>query len=201
MSKWTKLCLVNLDSFTVIGSDVLQSVYGFDQEFSDSLLLLPCLSTIICAPLIGIFIDRFGKLTNILCIACVLYVTFHMYILYGAHNEIIIICLLLLLGVAFAMFATAMWASVPLTAHSSTIGIANGLCYMSYALLNSVGQFIAGELTLDTLSVNIIYKYYYVEIFFIFTSLFMLICAVSLAIYDWKSDKTLYSAKRKRVWE
>ena len=190
---------VPLACWTVIGSDVLKTIYGFNESLSDILLVIPCFATIICSPFVGIFIDKYNKLTYILIISSILYILVHLYIFCGISNDnnndnnndiIMIIITMITLGFALAMFATTMWSSIGLIVDSSLIGISNGLGYMMYALCNAGGQLIVGSLT-QINNDNYLYKYYYVQIFFVLTSIVMLTFCIILLVYDCCKTKQL----------
>eukprot|EP01083_Nonionella_stella_P144418 450868_1 len=179
--------------FTVIGSDLFQNTYGYDEGFSDRLMVLPCFVAVIFSPLVGIFLDKFGKLTDILAMSSILYMVFHLYVIYGVGEEVVMVIMLCVLGIAFPMYAASMWSAVALIADPSVIGTAYALCYMSYALWNALAQYVAGRLTIE---INGVADYYYVEVFFVFIALLMFICAVILLVYDRKTTKTLYNFKK-----
>eukprot|EP01084_Bolivina_argentea_P081895 148296_1 len=177
--------------WTVIGSELLQSIYGYNEQFADNLLLIPCFSTVIAAPLTGMFIDHYGRLSYVLIISSGLYLIFHLYILCGYYNvisydnEIIIIILIIFLGIAFSMFATSLWSSIALIVDSSIIGISNGLACMTYAFGVAIGQLIVGKLTDDN-------NYYFVQMFFVYISFGMLIVSTILMFHDYNKGKRLY---------
>ena len=182
---------VPFSCFTVVASEILQISYGYDQGLCDNLLLLPCFCAIIGSPLTGIVLDKFGRLPVMMICASLLYILCHFYIFYGFDNRVLLFVLLATCGFAFAMFATSLWSAVACISNSSTIGINNGFAYMFYALFNAVCQFIVCALT-QTDSVNICFKYYYVELFFIMISVIMLMFSILLMVYDKQSDKKLF---------
>ena len=204
LSFWIVIIIAGLGylpflGWMVTGTDALMTTYNYDQSKANTLLLIPNLSALIGCFLVGIVIDKFGRIQIYFLLSGTIYFLWHLFFLYGNElfndntDESVIIFMLILFGFGFSCFSTSMWTSVAILSGHSKIGMGNGIAFFSYAIFYAVGQYIVGNLT--DVSDGISMKYYGVSIFLLCISIAILVCSIMLLIDDCWHKKELWKRK------
>jgi predicted MFS family arabinose efflux permease len=83
----------------------------------------------IMSPLLGLMIDKIGKRALMICISSVILIAAFAISMFlpsceGCYNEVVP---LVMIGIGYSIYASAIWGSVPYVVASHTVGSAFGL--------------------------------------------------------------------------
>ena len=107
-----------------IGSNFMVSNYGYNNSRSNSYLLIPYLMSAILTPPIGYFVDRVGRRAELLLVsAASLSITHFLF----AWSSVTPLYGLVILGLAYSIYASAIWPSIALVVNDSVVGTAYGI--------------------------------------------------------------------------
>jgi MFS family permease len=112
-----------------VASDLLQTKYKFDSHTAGYLFGIPYIISACSAPLLGLFIDKCGKRALLCCVSSVILITsFTLSLLMPecercSHE----VYSLILTGVGYSIYASAIWGSVPYVVDANALGTAFGL--------------------------------------------------------------------------
>ncbi len=130
--------------FVAFSKIFLQSKYDFSSgqaAFYGSLIFV---STMICTPLFGLFVDKMGKRATIMIMGSVIIVPVYLALgLTDMHPALPIIGI----GVAFSLVPAALWSSVPILVDQHRFGTAFGLITIIQNFGLTVVPWLAGKLT------------------------------------------------------
>ena len=123
------LTYMSVFPYIQVASDLLQTKYGFTPEEAGFLFGIPYIISACSAPFLGMFIDRFGKRALLCCLSsCILIIGYTTSMMMPqcdkCHNEVYP---LVMTGVGYSIYASAIWGSVPYVVESHTVGTAFGL--------------------------------------------------------------------------
>uniref|UniRef100_A0A7S3CLB5 Lysosomal dipeptide transporter MFSD1 n=1 Tax=Strombidium rassoulzadegani TaxID=1082188 RepID=A0A7S3CLB5_9SPIT len=129
----TGSCVVTYMSvfpYIQISSKLLQDKYGFDKDMAGKLFSVPYLISAISSPFLGFFIDRIGRRALLISVSSVILITAYSLSMVmpscdQCYNEMYP---LVLTGVGYSIYASAIWGSVPYTVLPQTVGSAFGIC-------------------------------------------------------------------------
>lgn len=175
-----------ITSFEIFDPDILKHKFNMTPQQSGFLASMLMVATMIFMPIMGFIIDKSGKRATFLvfgsAIAVVSMATF-MYLPVPAISIFVI-------GFAYSLIATALWATVPIIIENKSQGTAFGI--MSYIqnmglmLFPWLSGYIADLYTKTVKNVKIL-NYHPLLIFFIITLLGSLIFSILLKLNDKKS--------------
>eukprot|EP01083_Nonionella_stella_P259134 885093_1 len=132
---------------------------------------MPYILASILQPIFGWISDKYGHRSQLLLVASVLYVSAHnmLLVLRVDHNPIIVpVCALVLLGVAYALFTSVIWACYAFVVDDRVLTIAYGIPTSVYNLIATVSFAMVGALTSET---DDSHKYEKVEWFLLIMSI------------------------------
>ena len=95
---------------------------NLSQAGAGQMVSIVFLVSAVITPLIGKFVDRFGRATWVLTASCFLLSLTH--VLFNNYNHVVV---MLTLGMAYAGFVASVWPLVPLTVPEDRVGLAYGI--------------------------------------------------------------------------
>jgi MFS family permease len=112
--------------FQSFSPDFFLNKFNVTKEQSGQIASLLSVGTIFFTPLVGYFVDRFGKSASLMIYGSLMIVFIH---LAFALTPISPIPLMIILGIAFSLVPAAMWPSVAKIVNEKTIGTAFGTMF------------------------------------------------------------------------
>ena len=101
-------------------------------------------TTMVCTPIFGLFVDKIGKRATIMIAGAVIIVPAYSVLgLTSFHPAIPIIGI----GIAFSLVPSALWSSVPILVEQNRLGTAFGLITIIQNLGLTLVPWLAGKLT------------------------------------------------------
>ena len=181
-----------------IGGTMLQAQYGFNKEKSNSYLAVPYLVSAFCVPFFGYACDWLGRRSELLITSTAALTITHF--LFAINIDgIDPIYPLILLGIAYSIYASAIWPSVALVVRESKLGTAYGLITAVQNGGLALFPIIVGALTGPDSKPNT--QYFWVEIFFTGLGSFGVIVGLILYCLDYKRGGKLAKPSIKKVDE
>lgn len=116
-------------SFNNVASQFFQKRFGFSSTTAGMIIAITYLISALFSPFLGRIIDKIGKRCYFMILSAGLMFIAHMvYVFLPDCDE----CpdgipILILLGIGYALYASVMWASIPLVVDPKTVGTAFGL--------------------------------------------------------------------------
>lgn len=167
-------------------SDLLQKKYHFDKVKAGYLFGVPYIISAIASPFLGYGIDKFGKRAVLICASSVILITgFTASLLMPecdqCYNEVYV---LVLTGIGYSIYASAIWGSVPYVVAPRAVGTAFGLATSVQNIGLCIAPTIVGYIKDRTAHKD--HGYFYVNAFFILINVIGLILNVNL----WYIDRT-----------
>ena len=167
-----------------VASDLLQTKYGFSATEAGYLFGIPYIISACSAPFLGLFIDRFGKRAFLCCLSsCILILGYTVSMMMPecdkCHNEVYP---LVLTGIGYSIYASAIWGSIPYVVEPHTVGTAFGLT----TAIQNVGLVLAPTIVgvIKDHTKNIGHGYYFVFAFFILINVIGLVLNMTLYYID-----------------
>lgn len=144
----------------------------------------------IFCPIFGLLVDRTGKHVIYIFLSNCLFLTTHLiYLLIPDCDACLFPGLnLIILGMGYSIYASAMWGSIPYVVETKTIGTALGIATSMQNLGLSIGPLIVGALDDKTKSQ---YGYSWISFFFVIASGFGIATSLLLWIYEWRTKGNL----------
>ncbi len=112
--------------FMAYAPDFFADKFGFTDVQSGRITSLLPLGTLICTPLIGLFIDRKGKSATVMIFGSLILLAVHL--TFGLTNMLPYVPMVML-GIAFSLVPASMWPSMVKLVKEKQIGTAYGLMY------------------------------------------------------------------------
>eukprot|EP01083_Nonionella_stella_P023721 65636_1 len=175
-------------SWMNIGTDFLQTAYGYTQQKANLLLMIPYIIGSIATPMFGILSDHIGKRVHLLCIATVMLVMSHFFM--GFENVVTPIVALTGLGISYSIFCAVIWPSFAQVIDDTCVGTAYGIPTSFYNVVVSIDYIIVGALTGNG-NVDPGDKYVNVEWFLLSFSLFSGVSILVLGYFDGRTGNRL----------
>jgi MFS family permease len=130
--------------FVAFSNSFLQTKFGFTATQAGFYGSLIFVATMLCTPLFGLFVDKFGRRATIMITGSFLIVPAYLTLgLTDLHPSLPII----LIGIAFSLVPAALWASVPILVEPKRLGTGFGLITLVQNLGLTVVPWAAGRLT------------------------------------------------------
>lgn len=169
-----------------VASDLLQTKYGFDSTTAGYLFGIPYIISACSAPFLGMFIDKFGKRALLCCVSSgILIMAYSISMMMPecdkCHNEVYP---LVLTGIGYSIYASAIWGSVPYVVEPRTVGTAFGLTTAIQNVGLVLAPTIVGVIKDNTHSVGPGSKYHFVFAFFILINVIGLVLNLCLYFID-----------------
>ncbi|KAJ3166546.1 hypothetical protein HDU88_003415 [Geranomyces variabilis] len=184
------LCLVTIGlygssvPFFHICTDMFQQKwYEGDMQKAGMVMSIPDIVSAIGSPLCGLFIDRYGHRATLLPFAGILIITTHALLGWTMLSPIIAMTIL---GLAYSIFASALWTCVPYLVGPHQIATAYGL--VAVALNVSLALFPLAVARIRSAAPE---TFVPVEAFFIFLGLVSILLSTILCIVDERSGAVL----------
>lgn len=113
-----------------IVSDLVQRRNNIDPKTSGTMFGIPYLISAVASPILGKAIDKLGRRALFVSISSfLLIVAFCISIcLPASDGSKLEIIPLVLIGVAYSVYCSAIWGSIPYTVQPHTVGTAFGIC-------------------------------------------------------------------------
>lgn len=110
-------------------SDMLQRKYGFDKVTAGQLFGVPYVISAVASPFLGALIDKIGKRAMLICLSSTILIigfiaSMMMPECHQCYNELYP---LILTGVGYSIYASAIWGSIPYVVPENAVGTAFGL--------------------------------------------------------------------------
>ena len=178
-----------------IGGQLIQLQYDKTEKQSNTYLALPYLVSAFCVPFFGFAVDLLGRRAELLVVSTVALATTHF--LFAWVSSISPLYPLICLGIAYSIYASAIWPSIALVVKESKLGTA-------YGFITAVQN---GGLALFPVIVSVLTdknkhhenkKYYHVEIFFFGLAGFGAFVGLILLCLDYKRGAPLSKPSIKR---
>jgi MFS family permease len=146
---------------------------------------IPYLISAVSTPFIGLIIDKVGRRTIFIILSTILLIIAFILSMVvpecdQCYNEVYP---LVITGIGYSIYASAMWGSIPYTVSSSTVGSAFGICTAIQNIGLVISPLVVGFLTKKT-SKN--FGYFYMCVFFLILCGFGLFFNIALYINDIK---------------
>jgi len=165
---------------------ILEHKYNFDEKAAGQLFGIPYFISAGISPFLGLAVDKYGKRALIISLSSViLIIAFSTSIMLPAcdacYNEVIVE---VLVGVAYSIYASAIWGSIPYVVEPKTVGTAFGFCMA----IQNCGLSVAPSIVngLQTRFVDTEYGIPAFNAFFIAINIVGLMCNIWLYIVDIK---------------
>ena len=127
------LCVLFYSSirpFLKFASDVLVQKFSMDSITAGWITSILPYGTIVLTPLFGHLYDRFGRGAWIMFTGCAVTLLAHtLLMLPSSHETWVAVVVMMLLGIAFSLVPSAMWASIPKIVPYKRLGIAYGVIF------------------------------------------------------------------------
>jgi MFS family permease len=180
------LTYMSVFPYIQVASDLLQTKYGFDSTTAGYLFGIPYIISACSAPFLGMFIDKFGKRALLCCVSSgILIMAYSISMMMPecdkCHNEVYP---LVLTGIGYSIYASAIWGSVPYVVEPHTVGTAFGLTTAIQNVGLVLAPTIVGVIKDNTHSVGPGSKYHFVFAFFILINVIGLVLNLSLYFID-----------------
>lgn len=120
--------------------------FGFDEKTAGELYSIPYFMSAVFSPMLGIFIDRYGKRALMITIssALVSLACFtSAFLPYTENPDYSCLLPLIIIGFGYSIYASALWSSIPYVVPAKTIGSAFGLT----TSIQQIGLVIAPTIT------------------------------------------------------
>eukprot|EP01084_Bolivina_argentea_P019533 36304_1 len=171
-------------SFMNIGSDYLQTHYGYSHRKGNTLLMIPYIVGAILTPFLGYISDKIGKRAYLLLISTTMLICTHYLLTFGpTTSTYFAIISLVCLGISYSVFCAVIWPSFALVVPERLIGTGYGIPCVFYNTILSLFYLLVGVLT-NTGDPNGKYFYENVEIFLLTLSGFTTFTVTCLIIVD-----------------
>mmetsp|Transcript_59956 Transcript_59956/g.98969 ORF Transcript_59956/g.98969 Transcript_59956/m.98969 type:complete len:550 (+) Transcript_59956:21-1670(+) len=170
-----------------IGGAFMQSQYGFSASKANHYLMIPYLSSAFCVPFFGYLCDRIGRRAELLVVSTIALGITHA--MFAWFTEVDPVYALGLMGVAYSIYASAIWPSVSLVVKESKLGTAYGFITSLQNGGLALFPVIVGQLTGPKDEPTT--RYYYVEIFFFALAAFGVVVGAILWTLDYRGDRKL----------
>ena len=148
-------------------SNLLQTKYQFDNKTAGALFGVPYIISAVASPFLGLMIDKIGKRAFLCCLSSVVLIVAYATSLFmpacdKCYNELIP---LVLTGIGYSIYASAIWGSVPYVVPKKSVGSAFGLA----TAVQNIGLVLAPTLVghIKDSTSHIGFGYTYVNILFI----------------------------------
>ncbi|CAG9327828.1 im:7160594_2 [Blepharisma stoltei] len=184
--------------FNNIASDYFQTRFGFSSVIAGVLISITYSISAVLCPIIGFYIDRVGNRATLITISAVIMVIVHTIFIiipdcdqcaWGALD-------LVLLGLGYSLYASVMWASVPLVVEPKTVGSAFGIVTAIQNFGLAFGPMVVGAIHDNSSGED---GYLWVSFFFIIMGILGVITAIILQINDKKTGGVLNSSNPKEA--
>lgn len=112
----------------------MQEKYKLDSETAGKLYSVTWIISMVTSPFLGYFVDKYGKRVIVIGISSlVLIIAFSLSMFLPSNNDeakkdISELYVLILVGIAYSIYAAALWGSIPYVADPAKIGTAYGIC-------------------------------------------------------------------------
>ena len=144
--------------FNVIAGKELQVRFGLELSVADALLGVPFIISAVASPFLGFAVDKLGKRAWLLLVSSAVLVFAHcmlgLTMTYPAVG-------LVFIGIAYSLYAAAIWPSIPYVVEKQLVGTAYGLTTAVQNCGLAFGPLIAAAIYTST------HDYTYVQAFFI----------------------------------
>ena len=170
-------------------SDLLQRKYGFDKIKAGYLFGIPYIISAIASPFLGAIIDKFGKRAFLICLSSLMLIfafgsSMMMPQCHQCYNELYP---LVLTGIGYSIYASAIWGSIPYVVKPAAVGTAFGLATSIQNIGLCMAPTIVGFIKDKTKAVD--HGYYYMNVFFVAINLVGLVLNLNLYYIDIKYNK------------
>ena len=100
------------------------SKYGYNNSRANSYLLIPYLMSAILTPPVGYFVDRVGRRAELLLVSAASLAVTHFLFAWSSATPLYG---LVILGLAYSIYASAIWPSIALVVNENVVGTAYGI--------------------------------------------------------------------------
>lgn len=138
------LCVLFYSSifpFTTFAPSFFCEKWHYDQDYAGKVTSIILTFSIICTPIFGALIDRYGKRGKAMMAGSLILIPTYIIMGYTQINPIYPMCVM---GIAFSLVPAAMWPSLPLIIEESRLGTAYGLMTMIQNIGLAVFPFVIG---------------------------------------------------------
>jgi len=168
--------------FNNIAGGLIQEKWGYNVDDADRVLAIPFFTSAISSPFLGGAVDRFGYRALLLMLAAMAITAVHAIIAFTMWTPFIP---MILLGIAYSVYAAAIWPSVAYVVEEHQLGTA-------YGLITAVQNF---GLAITPVLVGVIWDatngYFWVEIFFSCIAFLGVLLGLALNVVDSNHENTL----------
>jgi len=127
--------------FTTFSTDFFCEKWHFDQTYGSRISSIIMIFSMICTPIFGALIDRYGKRGKAMMAGSLILIPTYIIMGYTNIHPIFPMCIM---GIAFSLVPAAMWPSLPLIIEESRLGTAFGLMTMIQNLGLAIFPFVIG---------------------------------------------------------
>lgn len=183
----------------VIGSKVLQQRFGYSEVEAGYYFTLPYMIAAIFSPLLGWFVEKYGKRMTITLTGSFLMTAAHVIQLCLPDCERCWVSLLplIILGLSYTTYAVVLWGALPYMVEARALGTAFGICTMFQNLGTVIAPPTIGLIQGKTASLaHSEYGYAYVELFFIAISILAFCFNFGVYLYDKLKRENLLQSTR-----
>ena len=182
-------------SFMNIGSDYLQTHYGYNHKLGNTLLMIPYIVGAILTPIFGYISDRIGRRGYLLLISTIMLIITHYLFtwIYSKYDIYFAIIGMSCMGISYSIFCAVIWPSFALVIPERLIGTGYGIPVVFYNSILSIFYLLVGVLTNIGVATSKNDPNYYenVEIFLFSLSIFTTLTVILLIIIDNKNGSRL----------
>ncbi|KAJ3010723.1 hypothetical protein HKX48_007227 [Thoreauomyces humboldtii] len=161
--------------------------YPGDSEMAGTVMSIPDIVGMVGSPLCGLFIDRYGRRTILLPLACVLTLIAH--VLLG-WTMVTPIFSMTLIGISFSIMGSAIWTCVPFIVGSHQIATAYGILSMVMNGSLAVSPLIVAKISSASTS------FVPVETYFVGLSILATFVSLVLLVVDERDGGVLRASHR-----
>jgi MFS family permease len=127
--------------FTAFSTDFFHEKWGFDQTYASRISSIIIFFSMICTPIFGALVDRFGKRASVMVLGSLMLIPTYLIMGYTRLNPIFAMSIM---GIAFSLVPAAMWPSLPLIIDEKRLGSAYGLMTMLQNIGLALFPFLIG---------------------------------------------------------
>jgi MFS family permease len=161
------LTYMSIFPYIQIASDLLQTKYHFSTIQAGYLFGVPYIISAIASPFLGLLIDKFGKRALLSCLSSfILIIGFSSSMMMPecdkCYNELYP---LILTGIGYSIYASAIWGSVPYVVKANSVGTAFGIATAIQNIGLCIAPLIVGMIKDKTKLID--HGYFWVNAFFV----------------------------------
>ncbi|KAK9760556.1 hypothetical protein K7432_015294, partial [Basidiobolus ranarum] len=170
----------SVQPFLYVSSDFLQyKWYPGDSQRAGAIMSIPNIISSIGSPLCGLLVDRIGYHGPIMTLSAAMIVGVHTLL---GLTDITPVLGYTVLGIAYSLFASAVWPCIPCIVNEKQLGTASGIAGIFFNLSISGGPLIVGQIQVIT------HSYTAMEMFFLTLALVGFIGGLTLNLLSYSQS-------------